>query len=308
MSKKPKDTSVGPWAREKLNALREYLGFYTTVLKNQGHWLRGTLYVDAFAGPGLSRIRTKSKSPDPPGLFGLDPESDSAETEFLKGSPRVALEIANPFTSYLFVDRDAQRFAELRSLKSEYGETRRIEIQEGDANVALQTWLASGIDWQHNRGVVFLDPFGMQVPWSSIEALAKTKALEVLINFPLGMAIQRLLIRSGEIPEGWQMSLDVFFGSPEWRQIVYEEQEDFFGTKTRKASDSGERLVEWYRSRLRHAFGHVSTARLIRNTRGNPLYFLIWAGPNATGLKGAEHILRKGESVRGARVPPRRTK
>jgi three-Cys-motif partner protein len=308
MSKKPKDTSVGPWAREKLDALREYLGFYTTVLKNQGHWLRGTLYVDAFAGPGLSRIRTKSNASDPPGLFGPDPESDTAETEFLKGSPRVALEITNPFTSYLFVERDAQRIADLRSLSDEYGDRRRIEIQEGDANVALQTWLASGIDWRHNRGIVFLDPFGMQVPWTTTEALAKTKAIEVLINFPLGMAIQRLLMRSGEIPEGWQVSLDTFFGSPEWRQIVYEKDEDFFGAKTRKVSDSGERLLAWYLSRLRQAFGHVSTARLIKNTRGNPLYFLIWAGPNATGLKGAEHILRKGEAVRSARVPARRTK
>ena len=41
--------------------------------------------------------------------------------------------------------------------------------------------------------MVFLDPFGMQVPWSTIEALAKTKAMELIINFPLGMAIQRLL-------------------------------------------------------------------------------------------------------------------
>lgn len=308
MSKKPRDISVGPWAREKLDALREYLDFYTTVLKNQGHWLRGTLYVDAFAGPGLSRIRTKSNSSDPPGLFGPDPEFDTAETEFLKGSPRVALEITNPFTSYLFVERDAQRIAELRSLSGEYGDRRRIEIQEGDANVALQTWLASGIDWRHNRGVVFLDPFGMQVPWTTTEALAKIKAVEVLINFPLGMAIQRLLIRSGEIPEDWQVSLDTFFGSPEWRQIVYEKDEEFFGAKTRKVSDSGERLLAWYRSRLRQAFGHVSTARLIKNARGNPLYFLIWAGPNATGLKGAEHILRRGEAVRGARVHARRTK
>jgi three-Cys-motif partner protein len=79
--------------------------------------------------------------------------------------------------------------------------------------------------------VVFLDPFGMQVPWSTLEALAKTKAIEVLINFPLGMAIQRLLTRSGEIPEGWQMSLDTFFGSPEWRTIVYEEGEDLSDPK-----------------------------------------------------------------------------
>lgn len=104
MTKRAKDHSVGPWAREKLQALGQYLNFYTTVLKKQSHWLRGTIFVDAFAGPGLSRVRTKEKAAEPPGLFGPDPESDKAEAEFLKGSPRVALDIANPFTSYIFVD------------------------------------------------------------------------------------------------------------------------------------------------------------------------------------------------------------
>ena len=68
--------------------------------------------MDAFAGPGLSRIRTKSGASEPIGLFDPDPESDQAETEFLKGSPRVALDITTPFTSYLFVERDLQRIVE----------------------------------------------------------------------------------------------------------------------------------------------------------------------------------------------------
>jgi three-Cys-motif partner protein len=100
MTKKPRDRTVGPWAKEKLDALGQYLGFYTTVLKNQRHWLRGTIFVDAFAGPGLSRVRTKEKAAEPPGLFGPDPESDNAEIQFLKGSPRVALDIPNPFNAY----------------------------------------------------------------------------------------------------------------------------------------------------------------------------------------------------------------
>lgn len=49
--------TVGPWAKEKLDALGQYLNFYTTVLKNQGHWLRGTIFVDAFAGAGLAQVR-----------------------------------------------------------------------------------------------------------------------------------------------------------------------------------------------------------------------------------------------------------
>ena len=297
MMSNPQEPTVGPWAKEKLEALGQYLSFYTTVLKNQGRWLRGTIFVDAFAGPGLARLRTPQPSPAGPDLFGSNLEPDTEQVEFVKGSPRVALEIANPFSSYIFIDRDPQRVAELRELKAEHPSGPSITVHEGDANEALETWLASGIDWRHHRAVVFLDPFGMQVPWSTIEALANTKAIEVLINFPLGMAIQRLMTRSGEIPAGWQISLDTFFGSPDWRELAYEKETGLFELGVRKVSDSGTRILGWYRSRLRAAFGHVSTARLITNTRGNPLYYLIWAGPNSTGLKGAQHILSKGKRL-----------
>ncbi len=297
MTKKPKDNSVGPWAKEKLEALEQYLNFYTTVLKNQRHWLQSTIYVDAFAGPGLSRIRTKELFPDGPGLFDQDAESDIAEIEFLKGSPRIALEISNPFSSYIFVDRDPQRIAELNGLKVAYGATRNIFVREGDANAQIKEWLESRTDWKRHRAVVFLDPFGMQVPWSTVAALASTGVIEVIINFPLGMAIQRMLTKSGEIPPGWQISLNNFFGSGEWRELAYEKTDDLFGPIVSKVDDSGARLLEWYRGRLRDSFGHVSTARLIKNTRGNPLYYLIWAGPHPKGLDGAEHILSKGERI-----------
>jgi len=301
MTKRPKDNSVGPWAKEKLDALGQYLNFYTTVLKKQGHWLRGTIFFDAFAGPGFSRIRSKEKTTEPANLFGSDAEVDAAEIAFLKGSPRVALDIANPFTRYIFVERDSHRIAELNALKAEYKGGCAIIVQENDANAALNEWLASGIDWRAHRAVVFLDPFGMQVPWATIEALAATKAIEALINFPLWMAVNRLLTRSGRIDPGWQDSLDTFFGSSDWRTIAYEEGADLFGTRRDKVDDAGQRILEWYRARLRKAFGHVSAARLIKNTRGNPLYYLIWAGPNDTGLKGAEYILSKGERVTGTK-------
>ncbi len=160
MSKKQKDNTVGPWAREKLEALRQYLNFYTTDLKKQGHWLRGTIFVDAFAGPGLSPVRTKATTGTAPGLFTSE-QPDAAQIEYLKGSPRIALEITNPFSNYVFIERNPQRIAELNKLKTEYGGTRTIAIREGDANAALLEWLASGIDWRHHRAVVFLDPFGM---------------------------------------------------------------------------------------------------------------------------------------------------
>jgi three-Cys-motif partner protein len=297
MIKRPKNDSVGPWAKEKLDALGQYLSFYTTVLKKQGRWLRGTIFFDAFAGAGLARVRIKEDKNLPADFFTSDIQIGAAETAFLKGSPRVALDIRNPFTRYIFVDRNPERIAELRALKLEYEGKRDIIVQQDDANAALRNWLATPIDWRAHRAVVFLDPFGMHVPWATIDALAATKAIEVLINFPFGMAINRLLTRSGSIDATWQASLDEFFGSGDWRTTAYEETRDLFGSRQNKVGDAEHRILQWYSDRLQNVFGYVSTARLIRNTRGNPLYYLIWAGPNATGLKGAEYILSKGERL-----------
>jgi three-Cys-motif partner protein len=276
--------SVGPWAREKLDALGQYLSYYTTVLKNQT-WCRGTIFVDAFAGPGLSPVRTGPSSHEQTSLFQIGGASvDEAVIEYLKGSPRVALEITHPFSRYVFIDSKVRRVRELEALRTEYATSRNIEIRHGDANAEITALLESDLNWRVHRGVVFLDPFGMQVPWTTIQRLAKTRAMEVMINFPLGMAIQRLLTKSGEIPNDWQDALDRYFGSSEWRSYAYEDAVGLFGTVTRKISDSGVRLLEWYRDRLREVFGHVSSARLIKNTRGGHLYYLIWAGPHERGL------------------------
>ena len=87
------------------------------------------------------------------------------------------------------------------------------------------------------------------------------------------------------------ISLTTFFGSPGRKRYAYEEVEDLMGPRVRKFADSEERLLDWYRERLRQAFGHVSQAQLIRNTRGGRLYYLIWAGPHPAGLLGADYIL-----------------
>jgi len=122
MSKKPKDNSVGAWAKDKLESLRRGLDYYTTRLKNQPHWQQ--VYIDAFAGPGLSTIRTKPREQGGERLmtdmFAALNDSDPVEeeVEYLKGSPRVALDIQNPFDRYIFIERDLKRLAELEASRS----------------------------------------------------------------------------------------------------------------------------------------------------------------------------------------------
>ena len=290
---------VGPWAREKLEALASYLDFYTKVLKNQ-HWR--TIYLDAFAGGGRSVVRPEERSDHSTGdLFIDDHSSDADMRELIDGSPRVALGVANPFDRYVFADPDPARAIELKALQQEFLETREI--------VALQTTAAEGIAWVAaqpisritHRGIAFLDPFGANLDWASVQKLADTKLFEVVINFPLGMALQRMLPNNGEVPPSWAAKLDCYFGSREWFGEVYVAKLGglFVEKGFEKRADYSERLLQLYRTSLEQAFGHVSKPRQIRNTRGVPLYYLVWAGPHKTGLKGANYILAMGKALKG---------
>jgi len=122
----------------------------------------------------------------------------------------------------------------------------------------------------------------------------------VIVNLPVGMAIQRLLPRSGQFSDDQRKSLCDYFGSPDWEALLYHDATDLFGEKTRsKIESSGDRLAKWYRARLKELFGFSTMPRLITNNQGGHLYYLIHAGPNETGVKIANEVLMKsGKLVR----------
>jgi len=287
------EPTVGPWAREKLNILAKYLKAYTKILNTQRQrsWLKGYVYIDAFAGAGHARVRGTEEHSAADSLFPVD---DKDQAEYLHGSPRVALEVSPPFTAYVFVEKQAARVQMLENLKQEYGDARDIRIYQGDCNEYFLE-KERQIDWSRWRALVFLDPFGMHVPWSTIERLANTRGVEVFINFPMGMAIRRLLKRNGEFTPQERAKLDDYFGTPDWYSVVYRGEADLFGLRVCKTQETD--LVEWYVHRLREAFGYASSARLIRNSKGGHLYYLIFAGPNKIGCKIANQLLKAGEVV-----------
>ena len=305
MKPSTRDSEVGPWARDKLERLRKYLNAYTTIMRKQ-QWCQGYVYVDAFAGPGRHRLR--KREPEASGasvqavLIEVSRHAQDAheQREFVAGSPRVALEIEHPFTWYVFIEKSADRIKRLWQLQKEFGETRNIVIRRNDCNRYLLHRLIEHpkVDWSRWRALVFLDPFGMQVPWSTIEALGRTRAIEILLNLPVGMAIQRLLLRSGRFTARQRRKLDGYFGSPDWYEVLYRKEPDLFGEENPiKVDASGKALLEWYRRRLCKVFGYVSKACLIRNTRGGHLYYLLLASPNPTGARIASDILGAGEKV-----------
>ena len=286
---------VGPWAMEKLECLRKYLSAYTTILSKQN--FKGYLYIDAFAGPGTLKVR-QEKADDSVQqlLIGISDHvgDDSGETEYINGSPLVALELEKPFTDYIFIETDKSCLKKLEVLKMRYENPgRRIHLRNQNCNDYLRKMLGK-TRWVYWRGVVFLDPFGMQVPWDTIAEIGKTSAIEIFINFPVGMAIQRLLKKSGQFTSKELNKLNQYFGTDEWYDLLYAHQVDLFGVSTAKVQHSGDVLVKWYRKRLQTVFPYVSSAREIQSTKGRALYYLIFAGPNKAGLKIANYVLKTG--------------
>lgn len=288
---------VGPWVKEKLDALARYLDFYTKVLKNQP-WR--TIYLDAYAGGGRAVTRAGEQSkPARADMFGVfSAPMDPDARKLVEGSPLVALRVANPFDRYIFIEPDPDRVAELEALKTEFSSTRTIDVLRATARDGIAWITAQPITRHKHRGLAFLDPFGANLDWASVQKLADTGLFEVVVNFALSMAIQRMLPNSGEVPESWAATLDSYFGSRAWFDEVYQHRTGLFNTSGfEKRAYYSERLLELYRASLKAAFGYVSSPRLIRNTRGAPLYYLLWAGPHRKGLEGADYILTMGERL-----------
>lgn len=286
---------VGPWAKEKLDALERYLDFYTKVFKNNKTYR--TIYFDGFAGGGQAILRKQNpRNIVDHGLF--DENSEEEEVEFIDGSPKIALALPNPFDTYVFVDNDPNRVAQLEQLAEQYLDDRKVIVRSNDCESAIEWLLQQNIKIGTHRGVAFLDPFGAHLPWNSVSALGKTQLFEVIINLPLDMAINRLLKRDNKIPDKWLKQLHSVFGQFDWHAEVYKEEQNLFEkTAVEKRSDAVERLLQLYLKMLRSEFACVAKPKLIRNSKGHPLYYIIWAGQHAKGLQGAEYILGMSERL-----------
>jgi three-Cys-motif partner protein len=285
----------GDWTEEKLKRIEKYLRAYTTALSNQPF---RTTYIDSFAGTGYRQMR-REQAPLEPMLVDLT-EQDTQT--FLQGSVQIALQTTPRFSRYTFIEKDEKRFTELQKLiKDKFPALcASVDLVNDDCNVYLQD-LCRRHDWQWERAVLFLDPFGMQVEWQTIEAIASTQAIDLWLLFPLGVAVNRLLRRDGQIDETLRKKLDTLFGTTEWFDVFYrlDTAQTLFGeeTRLRKAVDL-EQIGQYFVARLKTIFAGVAEEPLpLYNSRNNPLYLLCFAAGNPHGapvaVKIAQHILHK---------------
>jgi len=257
--------------KRKLNTVADYLNAYTTALSKQNFRLH---YVDVFAGTGEIPLRS-----DLPLMAGIQ----DIET-IVSGSARRALEVNIPFHRYIFADLNPNHTQSLRVLANRYPAIKeRVEIQTGEANEIVKQFCQS-MRW-NDRAVLFLDPFGNQVDWETLEIIASTQKIDLWYLFPAGLGVARQISNDGKIQSFSEASLDRLFGECDWRShcISEEKSYDLFENEITTAIKIGtaDNITKFMINRMKKIFrGDVSDKWLPLGRDGRHNFSLIFACSN----------------------------
>lgn len=269
----------GDWTIEKLEILTGYLDAYLTALKNMKF---KKIYIDAFAGTGAITTRDESK--------------------ILVGSAKRALMADNKFDHYYFIEANKKKANELgKMIADEFPDLQHLTtVYCGDANARL-TQILQNIDWRFNRALLFLDPCATEVEWTTLQAVACTKAIDVWYLFPFS-ALNRMLCKDGKIDKLWEQCIDKLLGDSGWREEFYEEdmQLNFFDSPGVIKDASTDHMQKYILQRLGTIFSKVaSNPRILKNEKNSPLFLFCFAIANPSpkaqtlALTIAEYILGK---------------
>ncbi|NVJ25970.1 three-Cys-motif partner protein TcmP [Myxococcus sp. AM011] len=292
----------GDWTEKKLDVLKHYLVAYTTALKDKPSANNAfrKAYIDAFAGTGTRTARERDTSSAPDTLLFPD-LNEPAPQRLLEGSAKLALQVEPRFESYIFIERSHERCQQLKALKQEFPALADdIVVRQGEANAEIQKLCAPLNAWKSRRAVLFLDPYGMQVEWKTIQAIAATKAIDLWLLVPLGMGINRVATKSGKIPDPWRQRMNAFFGTKDWYDEFYkvETTPTLFGDAQAQVKAPMDVMARYFNNRLKEVFAGVAEKPgMLRNSANNPLYLLCFAVGNERGknvaLRIANHLLKE---------------
>lgn len=266
----------GPWTEAKLSLLEKYFDAYNQALKNMS-FIR--VYVDAFAGCGNISVRGK----------------------LVNGSAFRSLKCSNRFDKYLFIDKDKNNCSKLREMVDEsFPEMRDVvDIKNCDSNVLIKCLNDYGFSKTSHRGVIFLDPFALELEWSSLEAIAAMEFLDVWYLFPIGAVLRCLpnIDRFGKDRD----KITSLLGTNNWYSDLYSieptlpifDEDAFIRERT-----SG--VKKYVTNRLSSLFGMNGVAKeplLLQGGKNQPLFLFYFAVSNRSprarelALRIANHLL-----------------
>jgi three-Cys-motif partner protein len=184
----------GTWAVMKLALIAYYIGLYSSIIKNR---FPQAYYIDFFAGPGLTRIEETG--------------------DLILGSPLLAdrgPKADRKFDKLILVEHDVKRAAALKKLLPS------SQVVPHDINSEGIKAVLSSLP-QNAPSLVFVDPEGLEIHWKTMEQILN-RWCDVIINFQTS-GIQRI-VASARNSAKYDETLDLFFGTWEWRDCHIEEE------------------------------------------------------------------------------------
>lgn len=284
----------GDWTEIKLAAIEAYSSSFVRAIGQRFDlW-----YIDPFAGTGTRTVRTKVSA-----FFDLEPES-ILEREF-PGSAARALNLSPPFHHYRFGDLKPEHARSLRCLVERYPD-RDAKVIEGDGNQFIQQefrrsrWLQSGFQLGGPRAMVFLDPYGLEVQWDTLRALAECRKADVWLLANLSGALRQLAHRYERIDASKQASLAEVFGAADWVSEFYKpaQANDLLGLiDTPPARSATKREVAaFHRCCLQGLFAYVSEPLPLR-VKNMEDFFLLYCMSNSPSKRAIDVIHRIASGV-----------
>lgn len=244
----------------KLEVLTKYLRAFNIASQGKA---RHRVYIDLFAGIPENRDR----------------ETD----EVFAGSARLALQTEPPFTVARCVELPAKAHALEATLRQEFP-GRDIEVVPGDCNEVIGDLLTGLGQLEHYPTFAFVDPDGMQVAWSTLEALARHKPssstkveIWMLLSTPgimRTLALDPAKLTGVDIDRATRL-----FGTDGWLSI-------YDARRGRRISASRARaeymnLMRW---QLQEVLGYRHTHGIaLHNERGTPMYDMVFATDHDAG-------------------------
>ena len=304
----------GSWTEQKLEALEKYIRAYLRIMHINERARRFTkIYLDGFAGSGKRYTRkVKDKKPTQQEQELIPEVSTEVEREelreYMEGSVLRVLKVEEPapFDRYIFIDTDPNETQKLQQISAQFL-SRNIEVVTQDANTYIQNWCRQMEAF--DRAVVFLDPFGLQVEWETIRAIAETEKIDCWLLIPLGVGLLRMLPHNNMISEQNQQILTRSFGTEEWKERFYQrsealvlpfEEDEFRQDEYYRVHQS--QIAQFIIERLRLVFpseGVIKEPLVLRNSKNNPIYLFAFAAANPKGaptaVKIAQYIIGKSQ-------------
>ena len=260
----------GPWSEAKLNILERYLPAFTTAVRGKSD---GAIYFDLFAGEYNNQRR------DQPGTFA--------------GSTRIAFETKPPFTHIAFFELENQASTLRRDISRNIPcENCWWEIFPGDCNDTITNALSKLEEYNWAPTFAFLDPYGLDLSWSTIEQLArwrmnKRTKVELLILFP-EPALPRVIAQAVKNGKSDVKLVDKVYGTKDWFAIYQGRKEGSFNAKDMRVE-----LINLYRWRLQKTLGYKNTHALEFQDNNKPLYTIIFATDSDVGDRIMDSVLNE---------------